>query len=211
MVVVLAIISIITTVALLGQSSFNRSLILTDTAYTVAFSIREAQSLGISSRIAGGTQNAGYGVHFTNGAMASYKLFADTLPGASGNIQDIGECPGHTVGSGPEAKPGNCIHTDESETVRTYSLNNGFTIKSFCGTAASNGATLCNGYFDALDIMYLRPNTQSIITGVRNGARTPLSGATVRVQSPDGASERCVVVSKVGQVSVHVQGESQCP
>lgn len=211
MIVVLAIIGIISTMAFLGQSSFNRSLILTDTTYTIAFSIREAQALGISSRAFSGTQNAGYGVHFATGAQTSYKLFADTNPMASGNIQDPLTCPGHTTGSGPEAKPGDCIQNSEAEVVRTYTLNNGFRITSFCGPQVSGGIVRCNDYLDALDIVYLRPNTQSIITGVRSGTRIPLSSATIRVASPDGASERCILVSKVGQVSVAQKGETSCP
>lgn len=213
MMVVLAIITIITTVALLGQSSFNRSMVLTDTAYTIAFSIREAQSLGISSRTFAGTQDAGYGLHFAHLSPTTYKLFADTYPIAPGDTQYPLICPGHSnvVATNPEAKPGDCIQTLESEVVRTYSLNNGFRISGFCGRQSS-GDQLCNGSsMDALDIVYLRPNTQSVITGVNGGTRTALEDATIRVSSPDGSAERCIYVSKVGQVSVLQKGDTKCP
>ncbi len=211
MVVVLAIIVIITTIALLGQSSFNRSLILTDTAYTIAFSVREAQALGISSRAFNGIQNAGYGLHFIAGNSKSYNLFADTNPGQSGNVQSTSVCPGHAVGSGPESKPGDCVQTLPGEIVRTYTLNNGFKVSGFCGTDAATGNPRCNDNLDSIDILYLRPNTQSIITGLRSGTRVPLTDATIRVTSPAGDAERCVYVSKVGQVSVHLKGETECP
>lgn len=212
MIVVLAIIVIVTTIALLGQSSFNRSMVLTDTAYTIAFSVREAQSLGISSRAFAGTQDAGYGIHFSNGTPTAYKLFADIHPAAPGDTQYPLICPGHpnVPGTNPESKPGNCIQTLESEVVRTYNLNNGFRIGGFCGKQ-TNGVSLCSGTLDALDIVYLRPNTQSVITGVRGGTRTALTDATIRVVSPDGLAERCVYVSKVGQVSVVQKGEPECP
>ena len=42
MMVVLVIIALITTIALFGQQDFNRSLLLTDTAYTIALTAREA-------------------------------------------------------------------------------------------------------------------------------------------------------------------------
>lgn len=212
MIVVLAIIVIITTIAMLGQSSFNRSMVLTDIAYTIAFSVREAQSLGISSRAFGGTQDAGYGIHFTNGTPTSYKLFADINPAAPGDTSYPLICPGHpnVPGTNPEAKPGDCIQTLESEVVRTYNLNNGFRIGSFCGTR-TNGVALCSGALDALDILYLRPNTQSVITGVQGSTRTTLTDATIRVLSPDGLAERCIYVSKVGQVSVLQKGEPKCP
>lgn len=151
MIVVVAIIVVITTIALVGQSSFNRSLVLTNTAYTVAFSIREAQSLGISSRLFSGVQNAGYGVHFTAGQDTTYTLFADITPIAAGNIQNATICPGHTVGSGPEAKPGDCVWNGASETVRSYSLNNGFRILRFCGTQAG-GSLRCSDSGGALAI-----------------------------------------------------------
>ena len=68
MLVVLAIIIMITAIVINGQSTYNRSILLTDTVYTVAYSIRQAQSLGLASR---GTtvgasivSNAGYGVRF---------------------------------------------------------------------------------------------------------------------------------------------------
>lgn len=215
MVVVLAIITVISSIALLGQSTFNRSMVLTNTAYTVAFSVREAQFLGISSRVFDGVQNAGYGIRFLNDSAHSYVLFADIVPavGTSGNPQPIDICPGHIGGTGPEAKPGDCIQTNESEIVRTYNLNNGFYITRFCGREAVGGTERCSGYLSAINILYLRPNTQSIITGVRSqgGARVALSDATIRIASPDGFTERCIYVSKAGQVTVSVKGSSSCP
>lgn len=209
--VVVSIMVIITTIALLGQTSFNRSLTLTDTAYTIAFSVREAQALGISSRSFASTQNAGYGVHFASGTLNAYSLFADISPAASGNVQVASVCPGHTVSTGPEAKPGDCIQTLSTEIIRTYTFNGGFKLKSFCGVETGVGTLRCNGYIDSLDIVYLRPNTQSVVTGVRAGTRVPLSDATIRIQSPDGSVERCIYVSRVGQVSVHTKGETECP
>lgn len=143
MIVVVAIIGIITTIAVAGQGSFNRSMVLTETAYTVAFSIREAQALGVSSRIFGTIQNAGYGVHFATGRDTSYDLFADIVPVAAGNTQNATLCPGHSTGTGPEAKPGNCRLDNATEVVRTYSFNNGFRILKFCGRE-SGGTLRCS-------------------------------------------------------------------
>ncbi len=213
MMVVLAIIVIITVITLVGQSSFNRSLILTDTAYTVAFSIREAQALGISSRaFTDGTTNAGYGVRFAAAPAGSYVLFADVHPTRTGNIQNVSVCPGHTVGTGPEARPGDCRQTQGSEIVRTYTLNNNYKVSGFCGNDTA-GVERCNGnYLSAIDITYLRPNTQSVILGTRtNGSVVVLTNAVIRVSTPGGVEERCVLVSKVGQVSVLSEGESGCP
>jgi prepilin-type N-terminal cleavage/methylation domain-containing protein len=211
MMVVLAIIVIVTVIALLGQSSFNRSLVLTDTAYTIAFSIRQAQFLGISGRTTGGTSDAaGYGVNFQNGVTGSYRLYRDTIPARTNNIQDSRECPGRSVGTGQEAKPGDCIRNNATEDVTTYTLNNGFSIARFCGIN-SDGTEVCNGSLTSLNISYLRPNTQSIIVGTRGGLRYLYAGARIHVTSPDGTAERCITVSKAGHVAVHMKGETSCP
>lgn len=212
MMVVLAIIVIITVITLVGQSSFNRSLILTDTAYTVAFSIREAQALGISSRTFGEATNAGYGVRFASAPAGSYVLFADVHPTRIGNIQDSSVCPGHTVGTGPEARPGDCRQTQGSEIVRTYTLNNNYKVSGFCGNDTA-GVERCNGTdLSAIDITYLRPNTQSVILGTRtNESVIVLTNGVIRVSTPGGIEERCILVSKVGQVSVLSEGEAGCP
>lgn len=201
MLVALGIIVIVTAIVISGQANFNRSLILTDTAYTVAFSVRQAQSLGLSSRKFGSVQNAGYGVHFESATSKSYVLFADSLPVAPGNTQS-GNCSGHTIASGLDSKPGNCVYDSVSEKVTIYNLGQGFTVSSFCGTD-STSTTRCSGsYLDSLDITFLRPNTQATIMGVRAGAVIPLSKASIYISSPDGTQTRCVSVTKVGQVAV---------
>lgn len=201
MLVALGIIVIISAIVISGQANFNKSLVLMDTSYTVAFSIRQAQSLGLSSRKFGTTQNAGYGVHFDSSSKKTYILFADSLPVAPGSTQS-GTCSGHTVTTGLDSKPGNCVYDSTSEKVNTYTLGQGFTISSFCGIDSTD-ATRCSGtYLDSLDITFLRPNTQATIMGVRAGALVPLKSAAIYVTSPDGSQSRCISVTKVGQVGV---------
>lgn len=208
MMVVLAIITIITTVAVMGQGAFNRSLLLTDTAYTIAFSIREAQTYGLSSRTANNLNNAGYGIRFGATTPKSYTLFADTSPASPGSTQ-ANLCPGHTQpASSPDSHPGDCIYdpsANPAELVRTYTLNRGFTIYRFCGREiVSPYASKCSSTnFDTMHISFMRPNTEATIFGRTSaGALIPLSDATIYLRSPDGAAERCVFVSKVGQISV---------
>mgnify|MGYP001613830450 CR=1 FL=1 len=209
MLVVLSIIVVVTLIAVMGQSTFNRSLLLTDTTYTIAFSVREAQTLGLSSRISGSVYGAGYGVRFSSLTPTSYILFADTSPASPGSTQS-GLCPGHTQlsATSPEAHPGDCIYDPSAtpaELVRTYSLNRGFNIYKFCGHAIG-GALLCSttGDFETMHITFMRPSTDTIIFGRTTGGTTlhSLTDAKIYLRSPDGAAERCVVVSKVGQVAV---------
>lgn len=208
MMVVLAIITVITTVAVTGQGAFNRSLVLTDTAYTIAFSIREAQTYGLSSRAANSLNNAGYGIRFSTVTPKSYILYADTSPASPGSTQG-NFCPGHLQpSSSPDSHPGDCIYdpsANPAELVRTYTLNRGFSIYQFCGKEVSAPyATKCSSTnFETMHISFMRPATDATIFGrTTSGVLIALTDATIYLRSPDGAAERCVFVSKVGQIGV---------
>ncbi|MBU0750482.1 prepilin-type N-terminal cleavage/methylation domain-containing protein [Patescibacteria group bacterium] len=200
MLVVLAIIVIITGIALVGQTSFNRSLILTDTAYNIGLSIREAQSYGLSTRIFSGIQNAGYGVRFSRITPSEYITFSDILPAAPGTYSV--RCPGHDDRSAtsPEARPGNCYYSDPSELLRTYTFSRGFYISNFCGIT-SGGTNICSSStLSNMDIVFLRPNTETIITG--NNATQSFVRATITVMAPDNQASRCINVTALGAISV---------
>jgi prepilin-type N-terminal cleavage/methylation domain-containing protein len=204
MLVVLSIIVVITVVAVSGQGTFNRSLLLTDTAYTIAFSIREAQTLGLSSRVFSTVQNAGYGIRFSRSSPKSYTEYADIFPAKPGDTQG-GSCPGHSIrtASSLDARPGNCQY-DSTELVRTYTLSRGFYVGTMCGTEA-NGTQRCTpNDFDHLDISFMRPSTNAVILGRKVGVSccTSFTTATIYLNSPDGAAQRCIVVTQVGQVAV---------
>ena len=196
--VVIAIMTVITSIALLGQSSFNRSLFLTDAAYVFAASVRQAQSLGLSSRAFSGTGNAGYGVNVSASAD-SYIVFADLYPSVTAK---------YGAGATPEKKPGNGRYdVSQGELFETYQFGRGIAIGSMCGTRP-NGAVLCSGEIPAslqyAAIVFARPNTETVITGTRqNGATVALTSISVSVVAPSGES-RCVSVSPVGQISVSV-------
>ncbi len=76
LIVSIAIITLITGVVLARYGSFNSTILLTNLAYDIALSIREAQVLGISVRGEAGVFVSAYGVHFTEGT--SYLLFIDS-------------------------------------------------------------------------------------------------------------------------------------
>ncbi|HYD93202.1 MAG TPA: prepilin-type N-terminal cleavage/methylation domain-containing protein [Candidatus Paceibacterota bacterium] len=203
MLVVLAIITVVTTITLTGQSEFNRSLLLTDTTYTVALSLREMQTLGLSSRITGGgVQNAGYGAHFTTSPGTSYILFADTNKASP---SPLATCP--TGGSGtPDAKPGNCVYTSSDELFQTYNFSRGFYVSRICGkTTGSSPQTYCSDdspALSSLDIVFVRSNTtDAVITGQRSGS-VALSSAQIYISSADNSARRAICVSQLGQVSI---------
>lgn len=207
MIVVLAIILILTTVTLLGQSNFNQSLLLTDTAYTVAFSGRQAQSFGLSSRRFGTSQNAGYGLNFNRATPGSYTLFADT----SNTLAAPSACPLGEVGT-PERKPGNCRY-DTAGTVdgvvQTFTFTNNFRVSRFCAkSGATRHCSTDSTPLTSLDIVFIRPNTASTITGLRsNGSVATYSCAEVTIANTQGSATRVVRVSQLGEIAV---GQS-CP
>lgn len=206
MVVTLAIIVLITVVAISGQADFNRSITITDTAYTVALSVRQAQTYGLSSRTFSGTNNAGYGAHFSASTPNTYLLFAD-VSRALASVPAY--CPVGTVGY-PDAKPGNCLYdAGNNEVVQSYTFGRGFTISNICGHDTS-GVLRCTtgGYLTGLNVVFLRPNTDSIVTGLRSSGSVQLTDAQITLSAPAGGGVRQVCISKVGQVSV---ATSSCP
>lgn len=201
MIVVLAIIVTITMIALVGQASFNRSLLLTDTAYTIALSIRQAQSLGLSSRAFSGVQDAGYGVHFSSADPGAYTIFADISPAAPGSSLG-GACGGHEASSGPEARPGNCLFDSATEVLQEYTLNRGFEISDICGTI--NGTKNCiSSNVTSANIVFQRPNTSSQLVITMGSSEHPASCIEVEVSTRDGDASRTIRVTELGEVSVN--------
>src|SRR3989344_3072415 len=128
--VVTAIITVVTSIALVGQSSFNRSVLLTDAAYILATSVRQAQSFGLSSREFGGKANTGYGVDVSADAD-SYMVFVDLYPSVATK---------YGAGATPEKKPGNGLYDpSHGELFEIYQFSRGMTIWSVCGTPQAGG------------------------------------------------------------------------
>lgn len=195
--VVFGIIVVITTVALTSQSSFNKTLILANTAYDIALTLRSAQTYGLGSRAFGTTVNAGYGLHFQSGTLGSFAFFADVSPSA----------PCGT----PDCKPGDYVYTSGADAlVQTYTLGNSMTISNFCvfssafsiwSCATTNGSTLTS-----LDIVFSRPNSDAFISA--NGSySTSFTKACITITSPQGG-EKYVSVAAAGQITASA---SSCP
>ncbi len=201
MLVVLAIISILTSLALLGQSTFNKSLLLTDTAYGIAFSGREAQTFGVSSRKFGSVQDAGYGLHFDRSTPGSYVVFADIS-----NPSPIpSNCPVGVSGT-PEQKPGNCRFDSGSPAdgiVNTYTFDRGFFVQSFCGkSGATRYCSTDTIPLTTLDTVFTRPNTSATITGLRSGSVSQFSCAEITLADGTGAAKQTIRISGLGEISV---------
>jgi len=202
MLVVLAIIVIITAIVITGQSAFNRTIILTDTAYNIAFSAREAQSYGLSSRKFGSVQNPGYGLHFDRVTPGSYTFFADTAHNSATPWPST--CPLGTAGT-PSQKPGDCRFTSSDGTVSTYTFSRGYTISKFCGKTGSRlYCSTDSSPLTSLDMVFTRPNTSTTISGPINGSSvsTTFTCAQLTLTDQSKQATKTIRVSSLGEVSI---------
>lgn len=177
--VVMTILTTITSVVLANHSRFNGSVLLGSLAYDIGLSIRQAQVFGLSVRqysdIAEGFR-VGYGVHFSD--TSSYIFFADT---DENNVYDAG--------------------TDQI--LNSYAVGRGHAISRFCGVTSAGGEE-CNtspSPISFLDIVFLRPNPDAVMTSNLTGASEVYSQGIIEVSSPSGDMRR-IVVASTGQISV---------
>lgn len=204
MLVVLAIIAIITMIVVTGQSGYNKTLILTDTTYSVALSARQAQSYGLGSRKYGSVQNPGYGLHFSSATPKSYLVFADI----TNALAAPANCPVGVAGT-PEQKPGNCRYDATDGTINTYTFDRGFTISKFCGkTGLTRYCSTDAAPLTTLDMVFTRPNTSTTISGLVNGSiLTSFSCAEVTLTDQTKQATRTLRISSLGEISVN----QSCP
>lgn len=167
------IFTIITSVAAYNHSLFNGSVILTNLAYEIALSIRQAQFYGITVRQSADDStrfDSGYGIHFdTVSAPASYILFEDKP--AQDHVYNVGE------------------------SLNTFSIQRGNTISKI---VVSNGSGTTSK--SLVDISFIRPNPDTYITadGI---AGVYYNNAELCVSSPQ-ANKRKIIIEATGQISV---------
>tara|TARA_B100000508_G_scaffold60333_1_gene47333 strand:- start:368426 stop:369001 length:576 start_codon:yes stop_codon:yes gene_type:complete len=184
----MGIIIVITSVALVQHNQFNETLALTNLAYEVGLSVRQAQVFGISVREFEGSARIGatedflYGVHFEYDPAnrTEYVLYAD--------LNDDER------------------FTNDTEIVETTTITRGNFIDRFCGIRA--GAATCStgistpGSLLDLSVQFRRPNPDAVIVGRTGGGTSLYESALIILRSQDGNATRCVRVRPTGQVSI---------
>lgn len=174
----ISIFSVITTVAVFNHSEFNGSVLLTNLAYEIALSVRQAQFYGISVKQSSSSNfDSSYGIHIdtsTPASQTSYILFEDTPYGA----QHVRDSNGTT-----------------DVDTQIFSIAKGNRISKIC----VDGGTSCSEA-TVVDITFTRPNPDAYITagGVQGAYK---SRADICVSSPQGIVRR-VIVESTGQISV---------
>jgi prepilin-type N-terminal cleavage/methylation domain-containing protein len=197
MLVVLAIIGVVSAIVFAGESNFNRSFFLTNTAYDVALSLHQAQVYGVSTQGYVETQNAGYGIYISNASPASYVMFADTYPSVATK---------YGANATPASHSGNSLYDSaQNELVQQFALGNGFIITNFCVSTGSSDATCytpAENPQEALSIVFARPNEDAVIHAVDgSGAATAATGACFTISDSMGDS-RYISVTQTGQIAI---------
>ena len=197
--VTLSIFAVTTGIVMTSQGKFDNSVLLTNTAYDIAITIRQAQTYGVNVKesLVSNKYNP-YGVRFdlsiSDGDNKRFNLFEDSLTvnNIHNNIQD-----GNFI----------CTSSDE-ECVNSYKLKRGHYIKSICvGTNESDCDTNAINT-SRLDISFVRPNPEAVILGVISGipdtfsSTNPRKFAKIVISSADDTAKRSIVVTKVGQIYV---------
>lgn len=192
MMVVIAIFAVFSTLVLVKYNQFNNTILLTNLAYEVALTVRQAQVYGVATRQttpAGGSLSGyevAYGARFESTKTNEFYFYVDA---ATKNNQ----CDGAACSS-------------SNERIETLSLRNNYVISDFCAQLASNGQTECMNSGPApsrittLDITFIRPNPNAIIKTDHTG--TSYRAASTTVSTADGLNRRIITIQQTGQITV---------
>ncbi|HEY4503868.1 MAG TPA: type II secretion system protein [Candidatus Paceibacterota bacterium] len=171
--------------------TFNQGILLTNLAYDVALTIRNAQSYGLNvkSKPAGESDPSGnsysdkfdypYGVYFDETATgspapnSSFIFFADVN--------------------------GNGIY-DSSESIKTSNIRRGSIVSDICVSADPISCQNSDNHPSTADITFKRPDPNAVIK--RDGdSASEYAYAEITLKSSDGGLKK-VIVRKTGQIDV---------
>lgn len=230
MLIVLAIIGVITAIAVTGQQSFDRSVILTNTTYDAALSIREAQAYGFSGKsatlAASDSGNYAYGIDFNINTPTKYTLFADNGISISKSLNQA--CHSESIIKSalflpPDYKKGDCYFSsgagiNDDTIIKKFTINNGVTITGTCIYTSSNlkQCAQISGNRQ-LDISFTRPNSIYIsLANYRSNSFLNYTGNIACIQISRLGSNRYILIKgnkgESGIISVsHKPNPKYCP
>jgi prepilin-type N-terminal cleavage/methylation domain-containing protein len=185
--VTLSIFAITTGIVMTSQGKFDNSVLLTNTAYDIALTLRQAQTYGVNvkeSETVSGNFKYSYGLYFDKNANNKrFIMFFDN--DNDYKISDTGiTCP-----------------QGDLECVASYKIKRGHYIENIC--AWKEGEIECETQ-DSLNITFKRPNPEAnILAGTDTYSAGNLKkSAEITISSADGSATRTIVVTKVGQIYV---------
>lgn len=174
--VTITIFAVVTALVLFKHDKFNGGILLTNLAYDVALTIREAQIFGLNVREVEGSSTGfqyAYGVQFRTGQTydQQFILYADTN--------------------------GSRTYTSNDTIINKYNIKKGNYISEICIMYATSCPKV-----SVLDITYLRPKPEATIRWYAPGGQIGGTyNAKITIAAPDG-STRDIIVRRTGQISI---------
>lgn len=181
--VVIGIMGVIATISIFNYSKFNNDLSVTNLAYEIALTIREAQVFGGSVKVTNaGSFDKAYGIYVSKDTSKNKEIisFVDT------NSNDLYD-PGGT----------GCL----GECVAIYKLERGNIVSDICRVSDSSGFINCSPNNPDTHITFLRPNLDAKIK--LPNPNPSFVGVRITLEAPDG-TERYIRVLNTGQISVEL-------
>ncbi len=177
LVISVGIFAMMTALLVAKYGTFNQGILLTNLAYDVALTVRNAQSYGLNVKSAARDQNQfayPYGVHFTKDAD-NFVFFNDIhLPNDPSDPSDF-------------------RYSGSNEDITISKMKRSVVISDLCVGTVLNCAPV-----STLDIAFQRPNPDAIITG---DDAVPHAYGQITILATDG-STRKIVVRSTGQIAV---------
>lgn len=202
LIIVVAIMMVVTSATLFRQAKFSSDILITNMAYEIALSVRQAAVFGLSSRANSEiAYRTGYGVHF--GPIPEDGLEADE---AFRSFIEVSGTEISTIVQDNDVIFDYFYNFEEDVSDETNELTQGQKIKRYCARVSSSSSWVCgdpDGQVE-MSIVYVKPNPEAHITMGADGVRTAdiYNEAIIVVESALGDKCRTVFVSVSGQISV---------
>lgn len=203
MLMVLAIFTILTSVVMYNYAEFNSKTIMSNMAYEIALTVRQAQvySLGVRGQVGANSFDNRYGVYFnTSNGGKEFAFFFDRKPTGEEAVPD-GWC------EGDEGEPNclSCIAGENGECLEKVTLTRDIFISKIC---LSNGIdpidTIGNckegDSEEDVSVTFDRPNPDAKIRV--DSAVGYLNKNLGLVVKNNFGNQRAVIIRSTGQISV---------
>ena len=204
MLMVLAIFTILTSIVMYNYSEFNSKTIMSNMAYEIALSVRQAQvySLGVRGQSGNEEFDNRYGVYFdTSNGGKNFVFFFDKKPAVIG-----GEPNGWCDGTSGESNCMACI--SGGECLEKITLTRDIYIGRICSnqllTPIDEYGNCISGEGSSTptaSITFDRPNPDSIIALDNSGDVEAGASVGIVVKNKFG-NQRAVIIRSTGQISV---------
>ncbi len=199
MIIVIAIFTIVSSIALFDQAKLSSNTLLTNMAYEIALAVREAQLYGISVRAAGDVGNfeSEAGAYFNIASPRQVVVYSNTSSGTSMPTYEPGEEVIQYIFQNQR--------TNRIRTICVGKLEGSY--QPACGTNPDFVAT-------EVHVVFKRPNPAPRVYAKRGGsdALAPYPGDRVYIVVDTGDGENCkvVVIEPTGQTRIVDSSSTLC-